>query len=466
MNPILNTDSYKFSHAWGYDPEVHYVNSYGEARGGDYPETIFFGLQHFLRSYLTQRVTDEHIQEAREVSNKHGVPFNELGWKRIVGRHDGLLPLYIESVDEGLAVPTGNVLFQVRNTDPKLPWLTSYVETPLLRALWYGSTVATISWRIRNVIARYLAETSDVPVADQIDFKLNDFGARGASSYESSEIGGMAHLLSFKGTDNLPAVMAARKYFGIDMAGFSIPAAEHSTITSWGRDREAQAYANMIDQFAPTFPLIAVVSDSYDLENAVRNIWGGELLEKVKTCGSTIVVRPDSGDPQVIVAQTVEALMAKFGYTTNSKGYRVLPPYVRVIQGDGVNEKSIVAILRWLTACGMSAENVAFGMGGALLQQCNRDTSRWAMKASAVRGTNTDWRDVYKQPATDMSKQSKRGVLGLTKDDQGRFQTVRIEKVEDFYSNYLKPRYFNGSMMHMQNFDDMRKLISEQTPRT
>lgn len=427
MNPIMNTDSYKMGHFEGYVPGAAFLSSYGEARGGKFPEIVFFGAKLFTKKYLSQQITYEHIAEAKEICRLHGVPFFEAGWRRIVEEYDGYPPLHLEAVPEGTVLPASNVAFQIVNTGKDMAWLTSYFETPLLRACWYGSTVATISWRIRNVVARYLEETSDVPVADQIDFKLNDFGSRGVSSLESSEIGGLAHLLSFKGTDNLVAVMCGREFYDCEMAGFSIPAAEHSTITSWGREGEVDAYANMIDKFAPDYPLIAVVSDSYDLMTAVNNLWGEALREKVINCGSTIIVRPDSGEPVSIVTKTIQALMNKFGYTTNSKGYRVLPSYIRVIQGDGINEESIEGILRWMKANKLSAENVAFGMGGALLQGCNRDTSAWAMKASAVM-VNGVWKDVFKDPITDTGKRSKRGVLALIKED-GQFKTIRDEEL-------------------------------------
>jgi len=137
------------------------------------------------------------------------------------------------------------------------------------------------------------------------------------------------------GTDNISGVLATRRYYGAEMAGFSIPAAEHSTITCWGKEREAEAYENMVEQFSGAEKTVAVVSDSYDLWHAVDNIWGGELKERVENNGGTIVIRPDSGDPISIVVGTIDRLLKKFGFTTNENGYRVLPPFIRVLQGDG-----------------------------------------------------------------------------------------------------------------------------------
>ena len=329
-NIILNADSYKASHYLQYPEGTTQVSSYIEARGGKFKDAVFFGLQMFIKEYLTKPITQEYVDEAKIIMEAHGVPFNEDGWNYIVEKYDGYLPIEIQAIPEGTVIPVQNAMVQVINTDPKCAWLTSYVETALLRAVWYPTTVATVSYNCRKAIMQYLEETADN--TDGIGFKLHDFGARGATSEEAAALGGAANLVNFMGTDTISGILAARRYYNADMPGFSIPAAEHSTITSWGRDNEAQAYANMLEQFAGPDKLVAVVSDSYDLWNAIDNIWGDELKEKVEATGGTLVVRPDSGDPVEIVTETIERLMKKFGYEVNDKGYRVLPACIRVIQ--------------------------------------------------------------------------------------------------------------------------------------
>ena len=353
---ILNTDSYKASHFVQYPPGTKYVESYIESRGGEYDHTLFYGLQAFVKEYLMKPITAADIDEAEEVFTSHGEPFNRAGWERILKNHNGTLPIEINAVKEGTIVPVHNVLVTVRNTDPELPWLTSYVETALLRAIWYPTTVATISHSIKKIIADALARTGGI---EGLSFKLHDFGARGVSSLESSAIGGSAHLVNFLGTDNVPALMFARKFYNEKMPGFSIPAAEHSTITSWGKSKEIQAYANMLKQFAKPGSIVAVVSDSYDLWNAITNIWGSALKEEIIKSGATVVIRPDSGDPATVVLKSLRLLEEVFGCNTNIRGYKVLNN-VRVIQGDGINEDSIKKILATITSNGYSAENVAF----------------------------------------------------------------------------------------------------------
>lgn len=453
-NIILNTDSYKPSHYLQYPPDTKYCSAYIESRGGKYEETQFCGLQMFIKRYLLNPITHADIAEAEDILLSHGVPFYRAGWEYIQHQHDGYLPLNISAVPEGMMVPTGNVLVQVVNTDPLCAWLPSYIETPLLRSVWYPTTVATVSKKCKDLIAQYLELTAND--MSGLPFKLHDFGARGATSEESTSIGALAHLINFKGTDSLSGILAARRYYSSTMAGFSIPAAEHSTITSWGRDNEARAYDNMLNKFGGVGNILAVVSDSYDIWNAIDNIWGGELREKVIGNGGTLVIRPDSGSPLEIVPKVILKLMDKFGFTYNTKGYKVLPPYLRVIQGDGVNIDSIGAILRELTMLKISTDNIAFGMGGELLQKVDRDTQRFAMKTSAV-CVGGQWSDVYKDPITDSGKRSKRGVLALVKDSDGTIKTIRDNELAG-RQNILEPVYRNGLLLREYTLEDIRAI--------
>ena len=189
---------------------------------------------------------------------------------------------------------------------------------------------------------------------------------------------------------------------------------------------------------------MAVVSDSYDLWNAIDNIWGGELKQQVETMGGTLVIRPDSGDPIKVVREALQRLAVKFGTTTNTKGYKVLPNYVRLIQGDGINPTSIGKIIEAVLAAGFSSENITFGMGGGLLQQVNRDTLNFAMKTSAAR-IDGEWRDVYKDPITSVNKRSKRGRLALMYN-QGIYVTIREDEMAT-QDNLLRDVFINGELL-------------------
>lgn len=452
-NPLILTDSYKVSHHVQYPPKTTKVYSYFESRGGEYEETCFFGLQYFLKRYLQgARVTHDLIDDAEAFFLQHfgrADLFNRAGWAHMVDKHGGTFPVSIRAVLEGTVVPTRNVLMTVENTCPDCFWVTNYLET-LLVQVWYPTTVATLSRSIKALIGDYLEKTGD-PAG--LPFKLHDFGFRGVSSVESAGIGGAAHLVNFMGTDTMQALAVARDYYRCPMAGFSIPAAEHSTITAWGREREGDAFANMVERFGGG-PLYAVVSDSYDIHAAVRDLWGGRLREKVLGAKGTLVVRPDSGDPAETVLGVVSALGHAFGSEVNSKGYKVLNPKVRVIQGDGVDPASIGEILGTLMDAGWSADNVAFGMGGALLQKLNRDTCRFAFKCSYVEAGG-EGIDVFKQPVGDPGKNSKRGRLKLVKEPQGGFRTIPAGHAE--FQDELVEVYRDGELLRDQKFDEIRQ---------
>ena len=430
-NGVLNSDSYKYSHWMQYPKGTTDLFSYIESRGSTTGSkgTLFFGLQDFIKNFLSIRITHADIDTAKEIIEAHGEPFNEQGWRHIVDKYDGYLPVRIRAVKEGTFVPVSNVLVTCESNDPECFWLESFLETALLRAVWYPTTVATNSFHCKQIIKRALEKSSDDPEAE-IGFKLHDFGARGVSSLESAAIGGMAHLVNFMGTDTVSGMVRAVESYDAPRTGiaFSIPAAEHSTITSWGKDGELAAYDNMVEAYAKPGSIFAVVSDSYDIFNAVENLWiGGGLLKKVKERGATVVIRPDSGDPTRVPVQIIELLCNKYGYTMNSKGYKVLPPEVRVIQGDGITPRTLETILENLLINGYSASNIAFGMGGGLLQMVNRDTYKFAMKCSAAK-INGEWVDVYKQPVTDGGKVSKKGRLTLLRNaTTGEFMTERMD---------------------------------------
>lgn len=452
-NLLLKTDSYKVSHYRQYPPKTTLVHSYLESRGGDYPSVVFFGLQYYLMTAFTRPISKEDIDEADSMYAEHfGDPglFNRKGWEYILDTYGGYLPLRIRAVPEGTRVPVSNVLMTVENTDPNVPWLTNYMETRLSQ-VWYPTTVATLSLSCRKIIMDALVKSADVPNAD---FKLHDFGYRGSTSDESAMIGGMAHLIGFSVTDTVAALVGAKTFYhATAMPGFSIPAAEHSTITSWGKEHEVDAYGNMLTQFPSG--LVAVVSDSYNIYAACEKLWGEALKDRVLSRNGTVVIRPDSGDPLEVVPKVVEILGNKFGFTVNQKGYKLLDSHVRVIQGDGVSPTMIELILTKLMQLGWSADNVGFGMGGGLLQSVNRDTCQFAFKTSAI-VAGGDIIPVSKDPITSQAKRSKAGILTLVKDTSGAMNTVDYRAVKSDDVDMMSTVYDNGSILRWTTFDEIR----------
>jgi len=417
LSQVLDTDSYKFSHWKQYPEGTTAMSSYFESRGGKYTGTVFFGLQYYLKRFLSKPITHGQINEASMFAQLHGEPFNREGWEYILEKYEGYMPVTIRAIPEGTMVPTNNILMDVTCEDPKCFWVVSWLETQLVR-LWYPITVATQSWHMKQSILRSLERTADDP-AGEIAFKLHDFGARGVTCQEQAMIGGAAHLVNFMGSDTVAGIWMANKYYNEDMAAFSIPAAEHSTMTMRGRGGELQQCRNMIEKYGQTEGgLYAVVSDSYDLWNCIDNIWCGELKDEVLRAPATLVVRPDSGDPVEIVPEVLRRLEAGFGSSVNTKGFKVLNK-VKVIQGDGIDPDMIQEILFVIEKAGFSATNLAFGSGGGLLQKdINRDTQKFAFKCSWAKIDGKDF-DVYKDPVTDKGKRSKKGRLDIVRHGKG-----------------------------------------------
>jgi len=463
--PAFGADSYKTSHYKQYPPGTEKIYSYLEARGTNtgYQKTVFFGLQYILKSYLEgEVVTEEDVDFAEKFLAKHFGRkdcFNREGWMHIVNEHNGRLPLKIRAVPEGTVVPINNVLMTIENTDPEAYWLTNYMET-ILHQVWYPITVATNSRRLREVLQGYYKETCSED--EVVDLQMHDFGYRGVSSVETAGLGAAAHLTAFNGTDTLAGPALAREYYGEDMAGISIPAAEHSTMTSWEPQDgpygsgEENAFANMLEKYPGG--LVSVVSDSYDIMRAVKDYWGGSLQDKVENFDGILVVRPDSGDPAVTNVKIMNALENAFGATRNEKGYKVING-VNIIQGDGIEaDGSVVSeVLDGLKDEGYAASNIAFGSGGGLIQRHNRDDYKFAVKCSSA-VVNGKERDVRKTPMefdedgnyNESFKTSKAGELALTPD----METVHPSETD---SDLFETVFENGELKREESFDEIRE---------
>ena len=458
-NLILTEDSYKLTQWPQYQKGTRRISSYAEARTNKlYPYLINFGLQYYIKEYLTgQVVTKDDVLEADDICAAHfqdpkRTIFNRNGWMRIAEEFDGRLPLQIRGIDEGLRLPIRTPQFSIENTHDDFGWLTNPMETLLLKP-WYTSTVATKSHFALAKIAARLSKTSeDDYVKMFVKFMLQDFGARGGSSEETVCLGGMAHLVNGRGTDTIQAILKIRDYYNTDilrnMPGFSVVAGEHSTITSW--PTETESYEN----FFNTFPgkIISIVVDSYDQRNALENIFGGTLKQRVLdhiAGGGLVVLRLDSGIPEVEVVEAMKILAKQFGTKVNSKGYVELIPGLKILQGDGINLTSIDTILDAVVNAGFAVSNIAcLGMGGALLQLVGRDDLGYALKCSWTNVNGVE-RIVKKAPKTDPNKGSQGGRLTVERhgDRIVSFQnrTIADEQAE---TNMLKVRFLNGESLN------------------
>ena len=463
-NLIAATDSYKLGHWNQYPPKTEVVYSYMEARvGAAHPYTVFYGLQYLLEKYFSPRITQEMLDEAIEVSKHHfsDSVFNEAGWRYIVEELDGKLPLLIKAVPEGTVVPIGNVLATIENTDPRCYWLTNYVESLLLH-VWYPTTVATRSRVTKEMLKDYLDRTAAGKL-DGLNFMLHDFGYRGVSSQESAEIGGSAHLVNFVGTDNVPALLFSKKYYkaNFETLGFSVPATEHSVMTAQGEDGEH----SVMEQLLANYPtgILSVVNDSYNYQRHVNWLctdFKEAILARTSADGKeagVFVTRPDSvplgQTPSDVVLWILDRLWKGFGGSCNlTQGTKILDPHVRLLWGDGIEADGIESILKAMEFHGWSAENIVFGMGGGLLQKCNRDTERFSVKSSAQLRDGV-WHEISKNAP---GKKSKAGRLMLVRDGEGVLSTVPLGSRPES-DDVLETVFHNGEITKRYTFDEVRE---------
>lgn len=426
ISTILRTDSYKFTHYLQLPKGHEYGMSYIEPRTKGNDTIVMFGLAYALLTYFDAAITNDDVELAKKLITAHGIPFNYEDWKEIVQEYDGNLPLVIRAVPEGTVLPSGHVTVTVETPDMRFAWMAAAIETITLRAVWYGTSVASLSYNIKQSIKKWL-EKNGTP--EEIHFKLHDFGARGAKVSEAAEVGGAAHLVNFMGSDTFEGIMTLINHYQAEMPGLSIIASEHSVQTLYGKDRQ-QEYAMRMLELAEENGIAAMVIDGYDTFGFIDMLSKGDLREKLDSFVGTqtrIVLRPDSGDPVTTPCNVVIKLMDLFGYEVNEKGYKVLPSHIRVIQGDGINIDSINRILSYLDTRSISADNIAFGMGGALLDGVMRDTMSWAMKSCYAIEDGVGI-DIFKDPITDPGKKSKKGRLGLFIDADGEYHTLNIDK--------------------------------------
>lgn len=472
---VADTDSYKLTHAPQYPLGATRMASYIESRGGKYDKVMMMGLQMLLVEHFLQPLTHHQVTNIIEFERKHlmdNVTDDlEIALRAVVDDYDGKLPIKISAVPEGYLVPTNNVLIMVETTVPdhRIFSLVSYFETQLVRC-WSPMTVATESFNIRKIILAGLEESADDPMAE-IPFKLHDFGSRGVSSSETAAFNGAAHLVSFQGSDTTLAVLTANIVYDAEMSASSIPASEHSTTSMHGRHGEEQFLDNMFENYAKPGAIFATVIDTYDWVDFVRAL-APLFKERLAESGAKWVFRPDSGDPIETPIQVVRELDKIFGHTVNTKGYKVLNG-VGVIQGDGIDKADVQYIITGLLDEGWSISNMAWGMGGSLLQKNNRDTQKFSMKCCAVE-IDGEWREVYKDPAvynadwtvsTEKSfKESKRGRLELMYDDMTKDWCTIPEELADtmcgispHVHRMLEPVYESNMMLRCMTMDEVRR---------
>lgn len=481
MNSMLLCDFYKLSHRNMYPKGTETVYSTWTPRASRVSgenSIVVFGLQAFIKEYLTKFFNENFFKKNKEeiVSDYVRVLKNTLGvqnpeTKHIEDLHDlGYLPLSIRALPEGSVVPIRTPIMTIQNTDPRFFWLTNYIETLASCELWQASTSATLARRYRRILDGFAKVT--VGNTDFVQFQGHDFSMRGMSSLRSAVTSGMGHLLSFVGTDTVPAIQAAEEYYGAnvekELVGTSIPATEHSIQCAYGNDMEY--LTKMITEVHPT-GMVSVVSDGYDFWDVIGRVVPA-LKEKIMARDGKLVIRPDSGDPVKIVCGdpdgktelerkgAIEAIWDIFGGTTTQEGFRVLDSHIGLIYGDAITPSRAEEICDRLWRKKFASINVVFGIGSYTYQYNTRDTFGFALK-STLCVINGEEKQIFKDPKTDDGiKKSLKGRAVVLKDNNGYKVLDGLSLNDSLSGDCLKEVYRNGTLLIEEKFSDIRSRLN------
>jgi nicotinamide phosphoribosyltransferase len=462
-NICADTDFYKMTHWKQYPEGLTSIYSYCESRNGaEFPSTVFAGLVPVLKDFLVgQVVSREKIEEAEEVTYSMGgykSYFNRDMWEHILNKHGGHLPIKIKALPEGTVVPPSVPLFTIESLDERCVPIVNHCET-LLMHVWGATTVASASRYIKEYQLDFAKKTG---TPELIPFMLHDFGFRGVSSWMSALYLGMAHLINYDGTDTNVASRGIKHYYDDNKYyGKSVWATEHSVATSFGPGAGEVNYVRHQLNNSPDDSIVSLVGDSYDIFNFAKKVIGDACKEQIVNRAGRVVVRPDSGDPLMVIPKLLDILSSKFGFTVNEKGYKVIHNNVGLLQGDGMDYKTIKDLYTHITSLGWSSDNLVVGSGGGLLQKWNRDTQRFAIKASHGVLNGKEF-DIYKDPVTANSgsdtKVSKRGRLKVQRTPTGKCTILKSSDPGfESYHDDLQTVFENGELIGSHSFADIRE---------
>lgn len=482
MNPLYLIDFYKADHRRQYPPFTEYVYSNWTPRasrisGVNY--AVFFGLQYFLQKYLMDdmkkfffdRPKNEAIQEYRSILEASLGPSaaNDIGTDHIAALHDlGYVPLCFKALPEGTVTPLRVPMFTIINTHKDFAWVTNYIETMLSASLWMACNSATLAYRLRKMLNERAMRS--VGPTDFVQWQGHDFSFRGMASVEAANLSGMGHLLSFTGTDTLPAILTANQYYPGEngFIGGSVPATEHSCMSAGGKETEINTYSRILDLYPSG--IVSVVSDTYDLWNVITHILPS-LKSKIMSRNGKLVIRPDSGDPVKIICGDPEAepstpaykgvvqlLWEQFGGVTNAKGYKELDAHIGCIYGDSITFDRADQITYLLMQKGFASTNCVFGVGSYTYQYNTRDTLGFAIKATWTH-INGKAVNIFKDPKTDSGlKKSAKGLLNVVRDEHGSLTLV--DEADNDNTSLLVPVWQDGQFIKRQSFADVRKVLN------
>lgn len=481
LSAMLLCDFYKISHRKMYPEKTELVYSTWiprESRIKGINGVVFFGLQAFIKTYLIDFFNDNFFNRSKQQVVAEYVRIIETTLlvknpdvSHIEALHDlGYLPLQIKALPEGSVVPLRVPMMVIYNTNPKFFWLTNYIESLLSCELWQACTSATLALEYRKLFDKYALETAGS--TDFVKFQGHDFSFRGMSSLQSSISSGMGHLLSFCGTDTIPAIQGAEKYYNAnvekELVGTSIPASEHSIQCAYEDDMAY--FSNLLTKVHPE-GFVSIVSDGYDLWDVLNRVVPA-LKDKILARNGKVVIRPDSGDPVKIITGNlegsteaerkgvVELLWDIFGGIVNEQGYKVLDSHIGCIYGDAINLTRANDICSILKAKGFASTNMVYGIGSFTYQFNTRDTFGFAMKSTlcVIDGVETF---IFKDPVTDNgTKKSLKGAVRVFEKDGVLSYCDALSLEEASHNTLLKDVFVDGQLLIDSKFSEIRNRLA------
>lgn len=490
MNNLLICDGYKQSHRQQYPEGTTLVYSNFTPRSAkhakrafglpdDDPGVVVFGIQAFIQKYLIDdfnqnffnKTTMEVVKEYEEsMTNYLGAAPSSDHVAAL--RNLGYLPIRVAALPEGTICPIGIPVLTIYNTLPEFFWLPNFLETILSAELWLPMTSATISFQYRRLLDYFAEETCDDK--NHLAFQAHDFSMRGLEGLEAGKMSGAGHLLSFLGTDTIPAIGYLKKYYkATEPIGLSVPATEHSVMSAGGHANELSTFSRLISHIYPS-GIVSIVSDTWDLWKVVDQ-YLPVLKEEILARDGKVVIRPDSGDPVDIIAGSainsderfegvIEKLWNIFGGITNDKGYKVLDPHIGCIYGDSITLERAREICQRLKLKGFASSNIVFGVGSYTFQYNTRDTYGFAMKATYCE-IDGKGRNIYKDPVTDDgTKKSATGLLRVVAEGD-RLVLKEKQTWVDVYDSELQVVFDDGNLCRFQTLDAIRANINSNIER-
>jgi nicotinamide phosphoribosyltransferase len=507
MNPLFLTDGYKTGHHQQYPKGTTLVYSNFTPRSNKYApkgcdKVVSFGQQLIMKQLhntfeneFFSRPKDEVCGEMkRELSMYLNTDYDVSHFEAL---HDlGYLPISVKIIEEGELVPIKVPILTICNTHPDFYWITNYLETIISNLLWKPVTSATIAHEYRKVLTKWMEKT-DKERAWFIDWQGHDFSMRGMDSVDAVISSGLGHLTSFSGTDSLPAIYGARRYYGEEgFVGGSVNATEHSVMCAGTKDDEIGTFRNLMETY-PT-GILSIVSDTWDLWKVCTE-HVSTLKEEILARDGKVVIRPDSGNPVDILCGlntrseefkknwldtatrnngeyegVIEILWNVFGGTVNEQGYKVLDPHIGAIYGDSITIDRANEICERLEAKGFASTNVVLGIGSFTYQYNTRDTFGFAMKATYVEvlkpiegKSKEEWifegREIFKDPITDDgTKKSATGLLFVGRgDNSGELRLFDKVTWETESKGQLKTLYKDGKFYMDTTLTQIKEKLKE-----